>query len=121
MNLARELADARRRAVGAIDGGVVIDGPANYQRGWIAVGGWLALSADWLAFAPHGINWRAGRLLIPVSAARRTWPCWTRVFDLLPVWPNSIGVETAGGRVYRFVVGNRQAWVGALRCLNARV
>jgi hypothetical protein len=120
MDLAHELADACRRAVGALDGAaVVFDGPANLRRGWEAAGGWLALSADWLAFTPHRINWRVGRLLVPTSAVRRVWPCWTWVFGMVPAFPNSVAVETAGGRVYRFVVAGRHTWVAALRCLSA--
>jgi hypothetical protein len=120
MDLIHELAVACRRAVGALDGGaLILDGPANLQRGWEAAGGWLALSPDWLAFTPHRVNWRVGRLLVPTSALRRAWTCWTWVFGLVPVFPNSVAVETAGGRVYRFVVVDRQAWVAALRCLIA--
>ena len=65
MDLEHELDVACRRAVGALDGAAVVrDGPANLQRGWEAAGGWLALSADWLAFTPHRGNWRVGRLLL---------------------------------------------------------
>ena len=118
MDLAKELADARRRAIGALaDGANVLDGPANLFRGWEAVGGWLALSPDWLVFTSHRINWRVGRMLIPTTAMRCVWPCWTWVFGLVLVWPNSVAVETASGRVYRFVVGNQSAWVAALQSL----
>jgi hypothetical protein len=120
MDLVHELAAAYRRSVGALDGGaLVLDGPANLQRGWEAAGGWLALSPDWFCFTPHRVNWRVGRLLIPTSAVLRAWPCWTWVFGVLPVWPNSVAVETAGGRVYRFVVADRHTWVAALRRLSA--
>jgi hypothetical protein len=73
-----------------------------------------------LAFVPHRINRRVGRLLVPTSAIRLAWPCWTWVFGIVPVFPNSVAVESAGGRVYRFVVADRHAWVAALQRIGRR-
>jgi hypothetical protein len=116
-NPSREFQD---RAIDALGGGVVVlEGPANHRRGWEAAGGWLALSPEWLAFCPHRINRQVGRLLIPVAAIRGVRPCWTRLFGVLPLWPNSIEVETTSGRSYRFVLRRRWRWLAALRCLGA--
>jgi hypothetical protein len=78
----------------------------------------LVLSLNTLVFTPHRINFQRDPLLIPVYHIHRALPCWTRLFGILPVFPNSIAVETADGRVYRFVVSDRHvwlAWIAALR------
>jgi hypothetical protein len=119
MNLEREVAVARECTLRALDGQVVlVEGPANLQRGWEAVGGWLALSPGWLVFTAHRINWQADPERIPVNTIRRARPCWTRLLGLIPVCPNSFAVEAAGG-VYRFAVRGRRRWVSALRGLLA--
>jgi hypothetical protein len=116
MSLGHGLAIARERSIHALDGqDVVIDGPANLQRGWESVGGWLALSSDWLVFTSHRFNWQVGRVLIPTSMIRRAYLCRIWLFGVLPVFPKSMAVETKTGRVYRFIVFYNLNWIDALR------
>jgi len=97
------------------------EGPANLQRGWETVGGWLVLSLNNLIFIPHRFNFQKDPLLIPVYHIRRVWRCWTRLFGIFPVCPNSFAIEIAGGQEYRFVVFRRSicvAFITALSGLN---
>lgn len=119
MFLFPDIRSIQHRASRAAGGGaLVLEGPANHQRGWEAAGGWLALSAEWLAFCPHRCNLQAGRLLIPVASIRGVRPCWGWAYGVLPLFPNSFEVRTDSGRRYRFVVWQRRRWVAALRCLG---
>jgi hypothetical protein len=109
-----------RRAHEALDGeGVVIEGSANYFRGWEAVGGWLALSPQWLVFVSHRLNWHGGRLLLPVNRIRGAKCCWARFLGV-PLVPSAIAVSMAEGREYKFVVNGRDQWVSAIVSLSRR-
>lgn len=115
----RSAADARCQAIGALDGDpLVYEGPANLLRRWEGVGGWLALSPQWLVFASHRFNWQTGRLLLPVAQIQEATPRWAKLFGL-PLVPTVLAVRSKPGREYQFVVRGRQRWAELIRCLCA--
>jgi hypothetical protein len=94
---------------------VIRDAAANLQRGIETVGGWLYLTTERLIFEAHAFNVQAGATAIPLRDVRKMWKSWTKLLGLLPVFPNSLAVSTAKGKTFRFVLGNRDAWMRAIR------
>jgi hypothetical protein len=88
---------------------------ANLQRGIEAVGGHLFLTTWRLIFEAHRLNVQTGRTIIPLRDVEGVWKCWTRLFGLIPVFPNSLAVATAKGKTYRFVMFGRDAWIRLIR------
>jgi hypothetical protein len=94
---------------------VIRESRANLQRGIETAGGWLYLTTRRLIFEAHAFNVQAGATVIPLADVEGVWKCWTKFLGFLPVFPNSLAVETARGRTFRFVVGGRDAWIAAIR------
>lgn len=92
----------------------VRDGAANMQRGIEAVGGRLFLTDARLVFHSHAFNVQTGVTEVPLHEVRSVARCWTRLFGLLPLVPNSISVRTDRAE-HRFVVFGRAGWVEAIR------
>lgn len=88
----------------------IVSGPANLQRGRSAVGGVLTLTSHRLAFRPHQVNFDTRPADIELQKVARVDLAWSRVFNLLPVWPNAIRVVLAGGDSFQFVVYRRGDW-----------
>lgn len=110
-------ADARRQAMNALGRETVVhEGPANFLLRWEGVGGWLVLSHHWLVFASHSVNWRRGRLLVPVERIQEAMPQWARLLGL-PLVPTILAVRTKGGREYQFVVRDRHYWAKVIHSL----
>jgi len=84
-------------------------GPANLARGWEAAGGHLTLTNQRLVFEAHRLNVQAYATLIDLSAVTGLELCWTKLFNLIPLAPNSLAVHTAGAE-FRFVLHEREAW-----------
>jgi hypothetical protein len=94
---------------------VIRDAAANLQRGIETVGGWLYLTTERLIFEAHAFNIQAGATIIPLRDVEDIWKTWTKFLGLLPVFPNSLAVSTAKGKTFRFVLGNRDAWISDIR------
>lgn len=90
------------------------EGAANLQRGAETVGGKLFLTDQRLFFQSHSINFQTGSTEIPLTQVRSTRLCWTKFLNLIPVFPNSLAVETSSGVEYRFVLFGRKAWAAAI-------
>ena len=106
---------ARERAIQALHGEVsVLDGPANQQRGWEIVGGWMAMSRNWLAYVPHRINIQRAPLVIARADIREMRPCWIWQLRFLPI-PRCLEIETTDGKTFRFVIPNRGKWIDTFR------
>lgn len=91
------------------------EGAANLQRGAETVGGRLFLTDQRLLFQSHAFNIQTGSAEVPVHEIRDTRFCWTKFLDVIPVFPNSLAVETSSGAEYRFVLSGRKAWASAIR------
>lgn len=91
------------------------DSTANLQRGIETVGGWLYLTTHRLVFEAHAFNVRFGSTVIPLHTVTDTRKCWTKFLGLIPVFPNSLAVDTEKGKTYRFVLFGRDKWVRAIR------
>ena len=108
------VAIARSQAINALGGEAIVhEGPANLLLRCQGVGGWLVLSRHWLVFASHRLNWRRGRLLLPIKRIEEAMPRWVRLFGL-PLFPTMLAVRTEGGREYRFVVRDRHYWADVI-------
>jgi hypothetical protein len=88
---------------------------ANLQRGIETVGGRLFLTSRRLIFETHKLNVKTGRTVVALRDVEDVWKCWTKLFGLIPVFPNSLAVSTAQGKTYRFVMFGRDKWVRAIR------
>ena len=88
---------------------------ANLQRGIETVGGRLFLTSRRLIFETHALNVKAGRTVVSLRDVEDVWKCWTKLFGLIPIFPNSLAVSTAAGKTYRFVMFGRDKWVRAIR------
>ena len=88
---------------------------ASLQRGLEAVGGQLFLTTRRLIFEAHRFNVQTGRTVIPLRDVEGAWKCWTKLFGLIPILPNSLAVATVRGKTYRFVMFDRDAWIRLIR------
>ncbi|MEG3192315.1 GRAM domain-containing protein [Lysobacter sp. D1-1-M9] len=93
---------------------LVREGRANLQRGMEAVGGKLFLTDQRLFFQSHAYNVQAGPTQIALSDVRGAQLCWTKFLGLIPLFPNSLAVQTASGSEYRFVLSSREQWAAAI-------
>jgi len=93
---------------------LVLEGDANLQRGLETVGGKLFLTDQRLFFQSHALNVQSGPTQIELSDICGTRLCWTTFLGLIPLFPNSLAVETATGPEYRFVVSGREQWATAI-------
>jgi hypothetical protein len=89
---------------------VVKQGAANLQKNVETVGGKLYLTNERLIFEAHRINVQGGVTQIELEDVKSTLRCWTRFLGFLPVFPNSLAVQTRQGKDYRFVLLGRHAW-----------
>ena len=90
---------------------------ANLQRGIETVGGHLFLTTRRLIFEAHRFNVKTGRTIVYLRDVDDVRKCWTKLFGLIPILPNSLAVETARGKTYKFVLSDRDVW--ADRILDA--
>lgn len=89
---------------------VIKTGAANMQRGIEAVGGKLTLTDQQLTFESHRLNVQTGTSVIPLSEVVAVEPVWTKVFNLVPITPNSLAVTTRDGAEHSFVLNSRKTW-----------
>ncbi|MDY3555595.1 GRAM domain-containing protein [Gemmata sp. JC717] len=94
---------------------VLWDSAANLQRGIEAAGGWLYLTTHRLIFEAHAFNVQSGTTAIPLRDIAGARKCWTKFLGLIPIFPNSLAVDTVKGKTYRFVLFGRDEWLRAIR------
>jgi len=85
-------------------------GGANLQKGFEAVGGFLYLTNQRLIFESHKINIQTGNVIIDLSNISATEKVWTKVFNIIPMVPNSLAIKCVDGQDYRFVLFGRKDW-----------
>lgn len=88
---------------------MVQSGLANHFRNFEGRGGRLALTSTHLRFKPHPVNIQRRALEIPLADIVAARP--VRTFGIIP---NGIAVQLASGKVERFAVNDRLAWLEAL-------
>ena len=89
---------------------IIKKGAANLQKGVEAVGGFLYLTNQRLIFESHKFNFQSGITIIDLSDIASTEKVWTKVFNLIPMMPNSLAVKFKNGEEHRFVLFGRSAW-----------
>jgi hypothetical protein len=92
----------------------VKSGPANMQRGWETVGGWLYLTSSRLVFESHVFNINTGATVIPLDTIADVSRSWTKFLDLIPLVPNAIVVLVNDKQEHRFTLWGRSAWAQAI-------
>ncbi len=93
---------------------LIREGGANLQRGIETVGGRLFLTDQRLFFQSHSFNVQTGATEIPICDVKSTELCWTKFLGVIPLFPNTLSVLTAGGEEYRFVLYDRKEWAAAI-------
>jgi hypothetical protein len=93
---------------------VVREGGANLQRGMETVGGKLYLTNQRLFFQTHAFNVQAGPTQIELPEVMGTKLCWTKFLGFLPVFPNSLEIQTTSGTTYCFVLYGRKQWAAEI-------
>lgn len=107
-------ADDDSTADDAVEEEPLRDGPANLQRGWESVGGRLFLTSHRLVFEPHGVNAQKHRFVVRLTDIDSVQKCWTKLFGVIPIAPNSLALEVRDGTTYKFVLVGRGAWADAI-------
>jgi GRAM domain len=97
------------------------EGLANLERGWEAVGGKLFLTNHRLYFQSHSMNLQTGSTEIPLQDIKTITPCWTKFLGRIPLFPNSLSVQTHTGAEYRFVLNRRLEWAADINQEIARM
>ena len=93
---------------------IVKERAANLQRGIETVGGKLYLTNQRLIFEAHKFNVQSAASEIDLSSVGSLQKCWTKFLGFIPLTPNSLAVNTTGGKEYRFVLFGRDSWIAAI-------
>jgi len=93
---------------------LVREGGANLERGMEAVGGRLFLTDQRIFFQSHSFNVQTGSTDIPLAEVKTTQLCWTKFLGAIPLFPNSLAIQTTSGVEYRFVLHRRKEWAAAI-------
>jgi hypothetical protein len=93
---------------------LIREGGASLQRGVEVVGGRLFLTNQRLLFEPHAITFQRDAVETPLSDIEALVPLWTKLFGLLPIVPNVVGLKTFSGADLEFLVFSRKAWLEAI-------
>ncbi len=88
---------------------LVKKGPANFKKGFEAIGGRLYLTDRRLVFRSHAANAQHIDAEIEVSSISDLIPRWTRFLGL-PLVPNTLEVITRTNESFKFVVSGRASW-----------
>jgi hypothetical protein len=84
------------------------------QRGSGTVGGRRFPTDRRLHVIAHGFSGQTGKTGIPLVDILRRWRCWTRLFNVVPLLPHSLAVETGDGAGHCFVPQGRKPWARAI-------
>lgn len=103
------------------DEAIMKEGPANMQRGVETVGGQLTLTTERIVFESHRFNVQTGATELELAEVSSVAKCWTRFLNLIPLFPNSIEVQTSEGATARFVVMQRESWIEAIELAQEKV
>jgi len=87
---------------------IIKEGKANLQRGIETVGGHLYLTTQRLIFESYKFNIQRGNTIIDLGNINEVTKCWTKFLNLIPLFPNSIKVETRDDKQYKFVCFGRE-------------
>jgi hypothetical protein len=94
---------------------VLKQGPANLHKNIEAVGGRLYLTNRRLVFEAHVFNVQGGVTEIELARVASTRLCWTKLFGVIPLFPNLLAVVTNDGVEHRFVLFGRKVWADAIQ------
>jgi len=95
----------------------IFEGKANLQKNIETVGGMLLLTNMTLEFIPHRLNIQSGSITVPLSSISRTESGWTKIFGLIPIFPNAIIIHTNDQKKYRFTVFKKNKWISKIEML----
>ena len=93
---------------------LIREGHANLQCGVETIGGELFLTNQRLFFQAHPLNFQSGPTQIELSDVSGTQLCRTKLLGFIPLAQNSLAVQTASGKEFRFVISGRKEWATAI-------
>ncbi|AZZ93534.1 MULTISPECIES: GRAM domain-containing protein [unclassified Hahella] len=93
---------------------ILKEGAANLQKNVETVGGKLYLTNQRLVFRAHALNVQGGVTEIPLAQVCKLTKCWTKLFGVVPLYPNSLAISTHDNTVFRFVLFGRDSWRAAI-------
>ena len=94
---------------------IVKEGSANLQRGLETVGGQLLLTNHRLIFEAHSLNLQRDSTVLALRDVVSTNFCWTKLFGLIPLVPNSLALRLKNESEYQFVLFERKSWDEAIK------
>ena len=94
---------------------IVKEGSANLQRGLETVGGQLLLTNHRLIFEAHSLNLQRDSTVLALRDVVSTNFCWTKLFGLIPLVPNSLALRPKNESEYQFVLFERKSWDEAIK------
>ena len=94
---------------------IVKEGSANLQRGLETVGGQLLLTNHRLIFEAHSLNLQRDSTVLELRDVVSTNFCWTKLFGLIPLVPNSLALRLKNESEYQFVLFERKSWDEAIK------
>jgi len=89
---------------------IIKEGEAELHKNIHMVVGRLFLTNQRFVFIAHKFNIRGGITEVELSSIRSIVKCWTKLLGFIPIFPNSLAVNTRQGKEYRFVLYRRSAW-----------
>ena len=98
---------------------IIKKGSANLQRGIETVGGKLYLTNERLNFESHKLNIQTGNLEISLKEINSLKKSWTKLFGVIPLFPNAIKVLTKSNNEYIFTLLGRDAWISEIRNISS--
>ena len=97
---------------------LVKESPANHQRGIESVGGMLYLTTERLIFESRVLNFQTGETIISISEIIRLRKNWTKLLDVIPIFPNTLVVTSRSGHEDKFVLFRRTPWINEINKLK---
>ena len=97
---------------------LVKESPANHQKSIESVGGMLYLTTERLIFESHALNFQTGETIISISEIIRLRKDWTKLLDIIPVFPNTLVVTSRSGHEDKFVLFRRTPWINEINKLR---
>lgn len=88
---------------------ILFSGPANHRLGKEYTGGWLILTEKKLIFKTHHFNIQNHELEIDIENISNV-----KGMNAFGFIPNKISIEESNGEVNRFVVNDRNKWLGLI-------
>ena len=96
-------------------------GPVSMRRADEAAGGMLYLTTGRLIFESHRPDGQDLCIAIALEDIETMQAGWSKLFNLIPIAPNAMAIETAQGDAYRFIMFGRRQWIASIKLAKDRL